>query len=228
MKLKQNKQSKLVIALSAVILLLVALSATLTFAYFTAQHGQTTGSSLNFGTLKINTTNVDSVKFTKTDTCEGEKLVPGCTIGTDANIVVLSDDTNIGAYIRIKMTVNNGEATITANDLASGSKWAYAEDGVKLGEKDSNNKDIYLYYTEKVTKDTEIDFSGISFKVSVENGNTLQGKAVTFTLTVEAIQAAHANGGNDIDLSDKTGTDAASAIAGATNAWAAVATNTEA
>ena len=227
MKLKQNKQSKLVIALSAVILLLVALSATLTFAYFTAKQEQTTGSSLNFGTLKIDTSKVEGVKFTKTDSCEGAMIVPGCTIGTTAKIVVLSEDTNIGAYIRIKMTVNSEEATITANNLLPGSKWAYAVDNVKLGEKTGTNdtEDVYLYYTEKVTKDTQIDFSDISFAVDVSNGNTLQGKTVTFKLTVEAIQAAHANGGTDIDLTNATtARDKAEAIARATDAWNAAKT----
>ena len=79
MKLKQNKQSKLVVALSAVILLLVALSATLTFAYFTATTGEKSGDAIEFGVLKFNEGSSFSITRDTSDTCTG-LFVPGCSV----------------------------------------------------------------------------------------------------------------------------------------------------
>ena len=88
MKLKQNKQSKLVIALSAVILLLVALSATLTFAYFTA-NANSNSASVTFGNLKVALSDQNFYQDNSaTAVVNGDIIQPGCTIK-------VKDDTKI-------------------------------------------------------------------------------------------------------------------------------------
>ena len=97
MKLKQNKQSKLVIALSAVILLLVALSATLTFAYFTAQ-STASDADIKFGNLTLTEGNGGTSFGVVQDTI----FQPGDTIIVKGKTVLSS---NIDAYYRVKMDV---------------------------------------------------------------------------------------------------------------------------
>ena len=101
MKLKQNKQSKLVVALSAVILLLVALSATLTFAYFTATTGESSSGEIDFGNLTLTASNNGGVSFSS-DNQNGVKFQPGDTITVKGKTVLSS---NIDAYYRVKMDV---------------------------------------------------------------------------------------------------------------------------
>lgn len=103
---KQKTQSKLIVALTSVILLLVALSATLTFAYFTASQNSSTA-NLNFGTLSFDN---DAFEFTDGDTAAHltsssqtfSNLVPGCTINLGGSLGIKG---NIPAFVRIGLSV---------------------------------------------------------------------------------------------------------------------------
>ena len=195
MKLKQNKQSKLVIALSAVILLLVALSATLTFAYFTATASQTNGSSVNFGKLSISVT-PDTAQDSGTLSVDGSHvLVPGCTVtmGDTAKIIVAKD--SIDCYVRFKLDITTekknaqgsfevGELTYSVKGVTAESKWKE----VKVGG------DTYYVYTDKVSaKDAaeELSLSDFQIEVSTGNGNEWMEGRITVKLTAQAIQAEH-------------------------------------
>ena len=100
MKMKQKSQSKLVIAMSAVILLLVALSATLTFAYFTDSKGTTDNQGLKFDTLSLDVTEAAWTKAAS----EKETLttlVPGCTVNMGGSVKL----TGAAAYLKVDFTV---------------------------------------------------------------------------------------------------------------------------
>ena len=224
MKLKQNKQSKLVVALSAVILLLVALSATLTFAYFT-DSSEKSGGNIAFGHLKI-----DTNSFAITN-AEEHTLVPGCDIKLTGS-VAMSDKTNVKAYVRLSFTVEVGTLNESGNFTAiSGEYDTQIEDfvaklGTALGTDWAKSGD-YFYLTKSTqgtASESVLNFGdNTTISVPTSLNNDWQGKAVQIKMTVETIQADHVN----VDLSGKTGETAAEAIAGATAAWAAVATNTK-
>lgn len=96
---KQNTQSKVIVALTAVVLLLVALSATLTFAYFTATNNASS-TQMQFGTLSLTSPTATAAKA---DTCTEAttKLVPGCSITVSGGATV---EGNIDALMRLRVT----------------------------------------------------------------------------------------------------------------------------
>ena len=213
MKLKQNKQSKLVVALSAVILLLVALSATLTFAYFTAKDSQTSG-AITFGKLYVELGNSAKVE------ADHSPLVPGCTIKVTGTDVALLADSTIEAFVRLKLTING--LTETTDYTVSG-----LDSDTWVAKGDGANK--YYYYVGQGVTDKHIgianastnNFGLNSIVISIKESlnNTYQGKTATVTLTVEAIQADHTI---TFATEDTTADKTATKIAEATDAWTAV------
>ena len=212
MKLKQNKQSKLVIALSAVILLLVALSATLTFAYFTAKDSESS-SSITFGKLYVVLGTEAKV------TADHTPLVPGCSINVTGTEAKLLAGSNIEAFVRLQLTIDG--LTETTDYTVSGldeSTWVAQGSGA----------DKYYYYvgqgiTDKhiglANAETSFSLNDIKININTSVGNTYQGKSVTVTLTVQAIQADHTV---IFENGDTTPALTAQKIASATDAWKAV------
>jgi hypothetical protein len=95
----QKTQSKLLIAMSAVILLLVALSATLTFAWFTASQNSTENTGLEFGKLVLNGEGGTGITATGTS---GGKVIPGSTLGISGSASISS---NIDYFVRANFVV---------------------------------------------------------------------------------------------------------------------------
>ena len=219
MKLKQNKQSKLVVALSAVILLLVALSATLTFAYFTAKDSQTSG-AITFGKLYVELGNSAKVE------ADHSPVVPGCTINVTGTSAALLADSTIEAFVRLKLSIEGlTETTDYTVEGLDSNTWVAKGEG--------SNK--YYYYVGQGVTDKHIGIANastnnfglnsivINIKKSLDN--TFQGKTATVTLTVEAIQADHTV---KFENSDTTADATATKIATATDAWAAAKTQANA
>jgi len=97
---KQKTQSRLLVAMAAVIVLLVALSATLTFAWFTASQNSAS-QNMTFGKLALNNDNAFTMtRDNHTDTIE--YVVPGCEINLAGSIDVLG---NITAFVRAQLKV---------------------------------------------------------------------------------------------------------------------------
>ena len=213
MKLKQNKQSRLVIALSAVILLLVALSATLTFAYFTAKGSKTSG-TITFGKLYVELGNSAKVE------ADHSPVVPGCTINVTGTSAALLADSTIKAFVRLKLSIEGlTETTDYSVKGLDSNTWVAKGEGAEK---------YYYYVGQGVTgkhigianaTTNNFGLNNIVINIKKSLDNTFQGKTATVTLTVEAIQANHtvefANG-------DTTADATATKIAGATAAWAAV------
>ena len=180
MKLKQNKQSRLVIALSAVILLLVALSATLTFAYFTA-HDNSSEASVTFGNLSVKLSDANFYQDKLETAVTADTIIqPGCTIkvkdGTTIDVT-----TSIKTLLRIKLDVTCADLSSDMYTIAEGlsADWA----------KGDNN---YIYYLKDISADANISINNVAVKFLEDKiGNTLQAKSVTIKLTVEAIQEEH-------------------------------------
>jgi hypothetical protein len=94
----QKTQSKIIVAMSAVILLLVALSATLTFAWFSASQNST-NTSMTFGKLALNAEN----GFALTGDAHAlTEVIPGCTIGIGGTVELSG---NINAFVRTQLKV---------------------------------------------------------------------------------------------------------------------------
>ena len=223
MKLKQNKQSKLVVALSAVILLLVALSATLTFAYFTATTGSKSSGAMTFGVLKLNVGDVS----TSTTTSHNHTLVPGCEIALSGEVKQIG---NVKSYVRLTVgcivALDNSNPIIAALDsnekqtkideyqntlqsaiqnalqIADGTNQgvAFTKDATRT---ETGENPTGLYYgtvapANDATATTEtvvIDLSRVTVNLDKETiGNVYQGATITITVTVDAIQADHAFG----------------------------------
>lgn len=190
MKMKQKSQSKLVIAMSAVILLLVALSATLTFAYFTAKT-EGSSSSVTFGHLTLDGGNF---AITETDT----KIVPGDTIHLTGDV---SMKNNIDAFYRAKIEVaveNSDTKGITATEIDDIRDAIYAAAGLNADTENAKQYTDGFFYGFVAGKDANVttpvkilDFtsgSGVTFKAE-DYGNKWQDVKITITLTVHAIQA---------------------------------------
>ena len=216
MKLKQNKQSKLVVALSAVILLLVALSATLTFAYFTDKVDNSTA-NVTFGHLKF--------KTGENLTVSGNtgKIVPGDSITINGTATLQH---NIDAFYRVGVTIalkkNNTNIVTKAESAANKDTEITNEEvetiksnvlsalGIALGENNASVKDDYAYGFAKAGNDTlstgTVVFNANNANVNFEAakyGNKWQDVEIAITINIQAIQAK--NVGTDITLPSTSG-----------------------
>lgn len=243
---KQNTQSKVIVALTAVVLLLVALSATLTFAYFTAT-SNASSTAMQFGTLSVNVTNFKADQ--ESGTCSLHKLVPGCIIDVGGNVDV---NGNVPAFARIKLTATvylideNGTGfTVTGSEIAEtgegveptfkGTKY---ESGV--GSPNAADKILGLanaataagwvanggyFYSNTAIDPADTNTNGVkAFALkfvtpAAELGNDWQGAYVQFKVVAEAIQAQHLS----TTYTEINGTTVVNLAA--ENAWATVANN---
>ncbi len=192
MKMKQKSQSKLVVAMSAVILLLVALSATLTFAYFTAGK-ESSEATINFGHLTL-----DGDKITISQTETGVKIVPGDSLKVAGSAKL---NNNIDAFYRVKIDVQastvEGKDNISAeqiNTIINSVVTAGGFNAETLGAK--QHTDGYYYgFAAKDANTQLLDFTNktIAFDAATY-GNIWQDREVTFAITVQAIQAKNLTG----------------------------------
>jgi hypothetical protein len=210
---KQKSQSKVIIALSVVIMLLVALSATLTFAFFSAQE-DAKSASLTFGKLgvNINAYNMD-LGDAGTVSCSVNTLVPGCSLVGDGTIQIKN---NIDTFLRFRLTMTDfttgGQAGSVAEATAYGMMFGDGVLGVGLTETDENTFIIggtaatagstKYYYTyipagSITTPTTVMSLDRITFTIPTTLGNTYQGATFKIQLEVQAIQAEHLTDGSD-------------------------------
>ena len=216
---KQNTQSKVIVALTAVVLLLVALSATLTFAYFTATKNASSD-DMTFGTLKVDVTGFEADQ--ESGTCSLHELVPGCIIDVGGNVDVGG---TVHAFARIKLTAtvylideNGTSYTVTGSEIAEtgeggtptfkGTKYESGVESPNAADKILGLANAataagwvanggYFYSDAAIDPATANGVKAFALKFvtpAAELGNDWQGAYVEFGVTVEAIQAEHLTG----------------------------------
>lgn len=239
---KQNTQSKVIVALTAVVLLLVALSATLTFAYFTAT-SNASSTAMTFGTLGLNTATATATQ--NSTTCSTHQLVPGCKIDLNGSVVVTG---NVAANMRLIVTAEVYQKSTTSGtffklendkvvEAQEGDAGAFQATKTTSATVDSPAAEIlalvndatasgwvknngYFYKDATVTGNATPVAFAVNFTTSAADlGNDWQGAYVQFGITVEAVQAAHLSA--DYSTVDGDNVDELAAE----NAWAAVNTN---
>lgn len=222
----QKTQSKIIVAMSAVILLLVALSATLTFAWFTAQANNTQATAtfghLNFGESSLTLADGDA-STADHRSAESDPIVPGCKLNLTGNVGV---NTNINAFVRIKLAVSLGHI---ASEQFVAESTAYAASDTNVDDanvailaqivgkiltantvatgKTANwikNGD-WLYFDTKVTPNDNqqnlITFENST--ITLEGSlipNTWQDKILKISIDAQAIQADHITYGENVDV----------------------------
>ena len=201
---KQNTQSKVIVALTAVVLLLVALSATLTFAYFTATKNASSD-DMTFGKLTMNNITLGVSTEETHISAVGtpavlQYLVPGCKVSLDGNVDVVS---NIDSYVRFKVGIKvTGEgASLEDAQLVkgalSGVPAAWIPSTTVPDALDSGVLWTAWYYTKVAAGNgtdatTALDISALKLTFPATTmGNTWQNKTVTIQIKAEAIQAEH-------------------------------------
>ena len=196
MKLKQNKQSKLVVALSAVILLLVALSATLTFAYFTDKVDNSTA-NVTFGHLEFKTGETITAKTVA-------NVVPGDTVDIASGTAILQH--NIDAFYRVGVTIaltkNNNTVTNLNSEIDTIKSKVLSALGIALGESNANVEGDYAYGFAKAgdstlstgTKVLDATNAKVTFEAA-KYGNEWQDVKIAITINIQAIQAKNVGTG---------------------------------
>lgn len=161
-----KKNSKSIIALVVMAVLLVAsIVLAATGAWFTA-NGKTDDKTLTFGTVKIAKVE-ETVAVSNTIDTENVKLMPGSKL---AGNLVVNYTGDSAAYIRYKVAVSgDGAANVTlALTGAEADGWVYAETAAAT--------------------DLTVAING---SVATTVDNEAQGKTVTLSFTVEALQKAN-------------------------------------
>lgn len=220
---KQNTQSKVIVALTAVVLLLVALSATLTFAYFTA-NSNASSSPMNFGKLSMNTITLGLKENEEHISADSESktlqyLVPGCEVGLDGKVEVVS---NIDSYVRFKVgiKVTGADANVDdAKDVRSYLSGVPAEWIPSTTAPDNLDGGVLwtAWYYKKVgagdgsEATTALNIADLSLTFPATTmGDTWQNKTVTIQIVAEAIQAEHLMSTDDTPVAIANGTVVAS------------------
>ncbi len=199
MKMKQKSQSKLVVAMSAVILLLVALSATLTFAYFTANK-ESSETSISFGQIKITGNDLAIAQV------ETGKIVPGDSVKVSGSATL---ESNVNTFYRVKLAAESSDAGLNLDALIND---IFANTYFK-GKANMTYNDADKTYYGFIAKNADaqstaiLDYGtdGATIIFTAANyDNSWQNVTVTLTITVQAIQADH--------LTKDYGTDVSAAL----------------
>ena len=199
-----KSQNKVVYALSILLVVMLALTTFMSYAYFTSRI-QSSETGLTFGVLALDASDAGMGKFSVSSNDTHTKIVPGCTLEMDG-IIKLTAESNVDALVRVKPNI-----TITLGDGSNASdaqvnKFLRLFNGAFTSYTDSvwfepSTADGYIYYAGKLTNSTitteqrainSFDLSTLNFKLSeTEFGNEWQGAVVTIKLSVQAIQADH-------------------------------------
>ena len=199
MKMKQKSQSKLVIAMSAVILLLVALSAPLTFAYFTANKASN-DASISFGQIKITGNDLAIAQV------ETGKIVPGDSIKVSGSATL---ESNVNTFYRIKLAAESDDTSLDLTALVND---IFADTYFKGKANMTYNNADKAYYgfiakNADVQSTAILDYGTNGAQITftaADYDNSWQNVTVTLTITVQAIQADH--------LTKDYGTDVSAAL----------------
>lgn len=175
---KMNKSTVAVIVLA--LLLVLSLVLTATGAWFTDK-AQVEDKGLAFGTLDIDSvTMTTAAKATNTIDTDNVSLMPGSTISGTATVTL--KEGSAAAWLRYKITFS-GE----------GAEYIKGADG----EAALSTEYVYVANAVEGGATSEIE---ISAKVPTSVQNAAQGKAVTITIEVEAIQQANTAATNSADI----------------------------
>lgn len=211
---KQKTQSKIIVALTAVVLLLVALSATLTFAYFSATK-DATSSSMTFGKMGLNISGLNGSNLVVTDcaetSCTLSNVVPGCLL-TPAGMIQIKND--IDAFVRFRLQIvvsgvsdgegeagsgnaaavaalldTNANLTIGAANTVQESSANTSANEFIIGNAAAANGGYTKYYYTKVAKTAEATninvFDMARIKLQIPTTFDNAYQAATFTIKVE-------------------------------------------
>lgn len=194
MKLNQKSQSKVIVAMAGVILLLVALCASFTFAYFTDKETVQNAEKITFDTLTLTVTDADWSKATG-ETHELTDVVPGCEVKMGGSVKL--DDGSASAYLRITFnveildsegeTLTAGADTVTAIVNAMGAMLEAQDTSTDTWEQVG---DAWINTAETVAG-TTIDFTKGTFEIPTSLNNDFQGATLKVGFVAEAIQSAH-------------------------------------
>ena len=199
MKTVKQKQKRTIVGLVISMICLLMFTVTMTFAYFTARNSAES-TAMQFGTLAVGINGYNAVS------ADSHTLVPGCTINLAGNIElaerendVIVNDSTIGAFVRIKLTIEpatSGDTLPDTTGLLSTIQTAFGSNWLTSGS------DGYLYYAGKfmpvgtttlgTNEVTVFNLSSVSFKFNENTfGNDWQGKSFKLKIEAEAIQADH-------------------------------------
>lgn len=171
---KMNKSTVAVIVLA--LLLVLSLVLTATGAWFTDKASDSADKT--FGTLKLKTVSLDNVAVANTIDTANVKLMPGSTISGDIDVENIGDS---AAWLRYKIEFT-GE----------GAEYLKNEQGEALSSE-------YVYVADALAGTTKTTIA-VSAKVPAEVKNVAQGKTVTITVTVEALQQANTDATNSATI----------------------------
>ncbi|MGN1227763.1 MAG: leucine-rich repeat domain-containing protein, partial [Christensenellales bacterium] len=196
-----KKQNATLMALIIGVIVMLAITTALSFAYFTSSK-QSGEQALTFGVLEIDDTANGLGGFSvSSDLCHA-KMVPGCTVKL-GGVIKLSTDSTVDAFVRMKPTVSITLSSGTANATQKNKFVDLFNDAISTASSSawlkSNSNDGYLYYAGKFSNTAtgtnitdEFNLADASFKLDVtEFGNEWQGATVTIKLTVQALQSSH-------------------------------------
>ena len=199
MKLAKQKQKVTIVGLVTAIICWLMFTTAMTFAYFTARNSAES-TAMQFGTLAVGINGYSAVS------ADSHTLVPGCTINLAGNIElaeiendVIVNDSTIGAFVRIKLTIEpatSGDTLPDTTGLLSTITTAFGSNWLTSGS------DGYLYYAGKfmpvgtttlgTNEVTVFNLSSVNFKFNENTfGNDWQGKSFKLKIEAEAIQADH-------------------------------------
>ena len=189
---RSNQKSKQTLALAIIsTLLLVLLAVNVTFAYFTSTATSQNNQSMTFDSLVLAVDDATDWSMSASENETLTNLVPGCTIDMAGEVNLTGAD----AYLKVTFTVTPS-TTVTDTVATDAIKTALGQallaqdvdDWVQIGG---------VWYCVEPNEgsaqgNTVIDFSRGSVTIpATTTGNAWQGKTITISYTVEAIQSAH-------------------------------------
>lgn len=181
MKMNQKSQSKVIVAMASVILLLAVLSISLTFAYFSDTDTTESNQTITFDTLTVDITEGAWAMATE-DGHTLTKALPGCEVDMAGSVALAGADAYVKVVFAVEAAGVQDEAAVTAIKTALGSAL-----GAGWAQDTAGN----WVTTDAVSAGTIIDFSGKSVTLPTTLGNEYQGQSITIGYTVKAIQADH-------------------------------------
>lgn len=190
--IKKEKANKSIIAISVLsILLLSILAINITFAYFTSSAISQNSQSMTFGTLSISINDSTDWSMGTSENETLDNLVPGCNV----NMAGLVNLTGTDAYLKVTFNVVPSETisdTVATDAIKTALGQVLLAQDVNDWVEVSGSWYCVTPNTGSTNGNTVIDFSRGSVTIPVvETGNAWQGKSITISYTVEAIQSTH-------------------------------------
>jgi len=188
-KSKARIQTTALIVVTALLISLLAVN--VTFAYFTATATSANNQTLTFGTLSLNIDDSDDWTMNTSDSETLTNLVPGCQIDMTGQVNL----TGVDSYLKVEFAVTPSSGvsdTVAVNAVKTALGNALLAQEVNSWVEVSGAWYCVDANTGSAQGNTVIDFSRGNVVIPLTTtGNVWQGKSVTISYTVEAIQSAH-------------------------------------